>query len=217
MPNEGDTVSPDHRKGGRFNRADATVLDPTSDGATWMNGIDLENETEVREQGLAGVVYRFERVWRAVAAIFMFAIMVIIVVDVASRYLLNSPLPWAFDVVSMYLMTGLFFLMLSDTLRVNVHVRVDMLYVKASPRARCLMDLATSLLALGVFAGILYTSVCTTWNSWSAGDVVTGAIPWPVWLSHAFIPLGISLLVARLLADVASNVALLVGRHHRDT
>jgi len=143
----------------------------------------------------------------------MFAIMVIIVVDVASRYLLNSPLPWAFDVVSMYLMTGLFFLMLSDTLRVNVHVRVDMLYAKAPPLARHFMDLVTSVLALGVFVGILYMSVRTTWSSWSAGDVLTGSIPWPAWLSHAFIPVGVALLVARLLVDVVVNVMSLVHRH----
>lgn len=178
-----------------------------------MHEIDTENQTEAPKCRVAGIVYRLEVIWRTIAAVFMFGIMVIIVVDVASRYLLNSPLPWAFDVVSMYLMVGLFFLMLSDTLRVNAHVRVDMLYARASPPARQFMDLVSSVLALGVFVGILSTSVRTTWDSWSAGDVLTGSIPWPAWLSHVFIPVGIALLVVRLLVDVLRNAVSLVDRH----
>lgn len=178
-----------------------------------MHEVDTENETIPTKRGIAGVVYRLERTWSAVAAVFMFAIMVIIVVDVASRYLLNSPLPWAFDVVSMYLMVGLFFLMLSDTLRVDAHVRVDMLYAKASPLARHFMDLVSSILALGVFIGILLTSARTTWNSWSAGDVLTGIIPWPAWLSHVFIPVGVALLVLRLFMDVLRSAVSLADRH----
>lgn len=175
-----------------------------------MNGTDIGNESG--EPASGGVVRRFERAWRAVAAVFLFAIMVIIVVDVASRYLLNAPLPWAFDVVSMYLMTGLFFLMLSDTLAVDEHVRVDILYAKAPARARRWMDLVSSVLALVVFALILYTSVRTTWSSWNAGDVLAGSIPWPAWLSHVFIPVGVALLVARLFLDVVCKSAALATR-----
>lgn len=179
-----------------------------------MNGTEVGNESSQPSSG--GAVPLFERVWRTVAAVFLFAIMVIIVVDVASRYLLNAPLPWAFDVVSMYLMTGLFFLMLSDTLAVDEHVRVDILYLKAPARARRWMDFVSSVLALVVFALILYTSVRTTWSSWSAGDVLAGSIPWPAWLSHLFIPVGVALLVARLFVDVVCKAAALAARDRGD-
>lgn len=172
---------------------------------------DIGNEPN--EPGGSGIVQLFERVWRTIAAAFLFAIMIIIVVDVASRYLLNSPLPWAFDVVSMYLMTGLFFLMLSDTLGANEHVRVDILYAKAPARARRWMDFVSSVLALTVFAAILSTSIRTTWTSWSAGDVLSGSIPWPAWLSHVFIPVGVGLLVVRLTVDVVLKSAALSGRN----
>lgn len=173
------------------------------------------HETEIEdngtETGLARIVYLTEIAWRAVSAVFMFAIMVIIVVDVVSRYLLNSPLPWAFDVVSMYLMVGLFFLMLSDTFRADGHVRVDILYAKAPPRLMRLMDLISSALALLVFGAITLTSASTTWNSWSAGDVLAGSILWPVWLSYVFIPLGVALLVARIIVDTLINITQLAA------
>ncbi|MCD6680771.1 MAG: TRAP transporter small permease [Burkholderiaceae bacterium] len=173
---------------------------------------DPEVDRQPDEQGAAGIVRLFERAWRTAASVFLFAIMIIIVVDVVSRYLLNSPLPWAFDVVSMYLMTGLFFLMLSDTLRADEHVRVDILYAKAPARARRWMDLVSSVLALAVFAAILCTSIRTTWSSWSAGDVVAGSIPWPAWISHVFIPLGVALLVLRLAIDVVRTATAIAGR-----
>jgi len=45
-----------------------------------------------------------EWLWMTVAAVIMFAIMIIVVVDVAARYFFTAPLTWSFDFISLYLM-----------------------------------------------------------------------------------------------------------------
>ena len=58
-----------------------------------------------------------ERAVTAVAATLSIAIMLIVTCDVALRYLFNSPLTWAYDLISLYLMAAVFFLVLGDAHR----------------------------------------------------------------------------------------------------
>ena len=57
-----------------------------------------------------------ERVCSGLAAAMLLAIMLIATLDVAMRYFLNSPLGWSYDLISLYLMAGMFFLAMSSTL-----------------------------------------------------------------------------------------------------
>ena len=54
-----------------------------------------------------------ERVCSGLAAAMLLAIMLIATLDVAMRYFLNSPLGWSYDLISLYLMAGMFFLAMS--------------------------------------------------------------------------------------------------------
>lgn len=159
-----------------------------------------------REAGWSGAAGRaiglLERVYTAIAAVFLFCIMLIIVSDVTLRYVFNSPLRWAFDLISMYLMAGVFFLSLSDTLANNGHVNVDVLYRRAPARARRFMNSVGCVLALLVFAGIAYQGGRGTWESLASGEVLAGNIAWPVWMSRVFVPLGAGLLLLRLLISL---------------
>ena len=62
------------------------------------------------------------RLSRIVAAAFMFAIMIIVFSDVIMRYAFNKPFSWAYDLISLYLMAGIFFLVLSEAYASNTHV-----------------------------------------------------------------------------------------------
>ena len=57
-----------------------------------------------------GIIAGIERLYRLVAATCLAAIMLIVAADVLLRYLFNAPLSWAFDLISLYLMAGVFFL-----------------------------------------------------------------------------------------------------------
>ena len=55
------------------------------------------------------------------------------------------------------------------------------------------------------------------WDAWTAGDVLEGAVAWPTWIAAALVPLGVGLLLARLLLSaVAHALSALTGRRWID-
>lgn len=67
--------------------------------------------------------------------------------EVFSRYVLNEPTLWAFEVG--YMVMGTHFLVgMAYTLRENEHVRVDLIYARLSPRLQALVDSFTYLVLL---------------------------------------------------------------------
>lgn len=147
--------------------------------------------------------------WGASAC--LFAIMIIVFADVAMRYLLNSPLAWSYDLISLYLMVGVFFLALSVTQRDQHHVRVDILAARCPPRARHAMELIGNALTAVVMFAILVRGSAKAWSNWHSDAVVAGAIPWPTWLTAVFVPIGVGLLLLRLLLSMWSRAAAIAG------
>lgn len=175
--------------------------------------------------GLAGTllgradraVATVERIWRLAASAALAAIMLIVAADVLLRYAFNAPLSWAFDLISLYLMAALFFLALSDTLRHHGHVAVDIFQYRLSDRTRHLCQAVALAAAAGAFAVILLLGAGKAWDAWTAGDVLEGAVAWPTWIAAALVPLGVGLLLARLLLSaVAHALSALTGRRWID-
>jgi len=154
-----------------------------------------------------------EKAGVVVAGVLMFAIMVVVVTDVVMRYFFNSPLSWSYELISLYLMVGLFFFSLSDTLAHDAHVAVDILHLYMAPRMRHAAELVGYVLAIPVFAAVCYLSAVTTWESFHGGDVLAGHIPWPTWLAQICVPLGVGVLVLRMaFRAVGHAVSLAAGR-----
>lgn len=153
-----------------------------------------------------------ESIWMAVASLALFAIMVIVFADVGLRYFFNAPLEWSHDLISLYLMVALFFLALSNTQAENHHVRVDIIFRHVSPCARHVMELIGYVLTAVVLAGILWQGSIKFWSSLRAGEVVAGNIPWPTWATAVFVPLGVGLLLLRLIFGACSLIAALANR-----
>lgn len=164
--------------------------------------MDATNHVGLRkaDRALRGL----ERAWMFVACVCLFAVMIIITVDVAARYLFKSPLAWSFDLVSLYLMPAIFFLALSDTLHKNHHVNVDILFPHISTRKAHVLGVVSGALATIVFAGITYVAAIHTWDDFKAGDVASGVIHWPSWVSSALVLLGTVLLLLRVVFRMAA-------------
>ena len=154
-----------------------------------------------------------ERVWRLAASAALAAIMLIVAADVLLRYAFNSPLSWAFDLISLYLMAALFFLALADTQRHHGHVAVDIVQYRLSDRTRHLCQAAALAATAAAFAVILVLGAGKAWEAWAAGDVLEGAFAWPTWIAAALVPLGVALLLARLLlSTIGHGLSALTGR-----
>jgi TRAP-type C4-dicarboxylate transport system permease small subunit len=149
-----------------------------------------------------------------VAAFMMFAIMVIVAADVAMRYIFNSPFPWAYDLISLYLMGALFYFALSRAFAEGAHISVDILQYSMSENLRRVCQIMIALIAALFFGTIAYLGLMRAIDDFSTGDATAGAILWPTWLSVAFVPIGSAMITVRLIFHaLAHTLSLSTGRN----
>ncbi len=151
-----------------------------------------------------------EKVTATIAAVLMFAIMIIVSADVVMRYVFNRPFSWTYDLISLYVMAGVFFLSLSNTYAVNGHVAVDILMPRFSILTRRLCMIVSNIVGLAIFIPIGWLGYQRALDNYVSSDVLAGAIPWPTWLSAVLVPIGAGLLSLRLLVHLVANVASVV-------
>lgn len=133
------------------------------------------------------------------------------------RYLFNySSNGWL--EIQWYMFAGIVFLGASQTLRLNEHVRVDLLYSAISDRARLWVDIVGIVVfLLPAMAYLTYMTVPFFLNSWHSQEISSnagGLILWPV---KMILPLGFFLLLLQGLAELAKRIAALVGVVKIDT
>ena len=100
----------------------------------------------------------------------------------------------------------------SKTLRLNGHVRVDLLYGLLPPRGQVWLDLV----CLGLFllpaalllAGMSWTVFAESWRIGEVSSNAGGLVRWPVKL---VLPAGFALLALQGLAEMARRAAMLAG------
>lgn len=131
------------------------------------------------------------------------ALTLLITWEVFSRYVLDHPHPWAFDV--MIMMYGAMFMMAGAyTLSKNGHVRGDVLYGFFPPRLQAGLDLALYLLFFmpGVFAlawaGYFYAA-----ESWAIKEIsnITSDGP-PIYPFKTIIPLAGGMLLIQGVVEI---------------
>jgi TRAP-type C4-dicarboxylate transport system permease small subunit len=145
-----------------------------------------------------------------IGSLMLFALMCIVVADVSMRYFLNSPLHWSFDVISNYLMPGLFFLAVSHTLKAHSHVAVDIVHNYVGTKTRYAFESIGSILAVPAFAICTWNATAVTVNDFQTGATATSGLPIPTWTVSLFLPLGFGLLTLRLVLNAAGYVLSLV-------
>jgi TRAP-type mannitol/chloroaromatic compound transport system permease small subunit len=100
----------------------------------------------------------------------------------------------------------------SKTLRLNGHVRVDLLYGLLTPRGQVWLDLVCLALfllpATVLLAGMSWTVFAESWRIGEVSSNAGGLVRWPVKL---VLPLGFGLLALQGLAEMARRVAMLSG------
>ena len=131
---------------------------------------------------------------------------------VMMRYVLGLGSIWLQESI-LYFHAGLFLLAAAWTLRDNGHVRVDVFYADASPRAKAWVDLLGTLLLLLPFTGaILWFSLPYVARSWAILERSREASGLPlVFLLKTLIPVFAVLLVLQGVAQIVRCVAALRG------
>jgi TRAP-type mannitol/chloroaromatic compound transport system permease small subunit len=103
-------------------------------------------------------------------------------------------------------------------LKVNEHVRVDVLYMLRSGRGKAIIDLLGLIVFfMPVCVAMVYLSlniVIDSWNQQEMSSSAGGLIRWPV---KALIPIGFALLSVQGIAEIIKRVAFLRGTYDMDT
>lgn len=103
-------------------------------------------------------------------------------------------------------------------LKLNEHVRVDVLYGLLSPRRKAWVDVFGLLLFLlpvcWVFAAVSLPFAWEAWNSGERSSNAGGLLRWPV---KALLPLGFGLLIMQGVAELLRRVQFLQGNAALDS
>jgi TRAP-type mannitol/chloroaromatic compound transport system permease small subunit len=153
------------------------------------------------------------RLFGAIAALLVIALVVLMLYDVLLRYAFNAPTTWGND-MNTWLMGASFILSIAYAMSTDSHVRVDLLYSPDTrPRIRY-FDL------VGLTFIILPTVVWVTWGLWGhftdalrtgerSGSGGWNPIVWPFKL---ILFVGFAIFALQIAAEIIKRVASLAGK-----
>jgi len=153
---------------------------------------------------MAALINLVERLALLLAVICVAAIMFIVSYDAFARYVFRAPLPWAFDVVSFYLLSASVFFAASAAFRSGDHINIDLFRAGFRPAIRARIDSIWCMLAAVAFGIITYGSVLEAMKALRRGSFLTGYILWPAWIPYAIIATGCAVLTLRLILQSLS-------------
>jgi TRAP-type C4-dicarboxylate transport system permease small subunit len=160
---------------------------------------------------LRRVIDRIDDVLMVIGCLMLFALMFVVVGDVVLRYLFNAPLQWSYEVISSYLMPGLFFFAASHTLKAHAHVAVDIVHNYVGRRSRYVLEALVSVLAAPVFLLCAVVSARNTLDDLQTAASSTSGLALPTWTVSVMLPLGFGMLTLRLILNAIGYVATLVS------
>lgn len=145
-----------------------------------------------------GFVGEFVAYW-AVIAVFAYYY------EVIARYMFNSPTNWVHE--GMFLMFGMQYLLSGAyALKVDAHVRVDVIYMHLSDRGKVITDLITSISFFIFTIALLWTGWIFFMDSYSVWEVSFTEWQIQYWPVKFAIPLGAALLLVQGLSRLAKDI-----------
>lgn len=133
--------------------------------------------------------------------------------EVIARYIFNSPTIWAHE--SMFLLFGMQYMLAGGfCLRENAHVRVDVIYMYMSPRARAISDVVTSSFFFIFTVSLLATGWIFFYDSFVIGQV--SHTEWEIshWPVKFALPLGGVLIFLQGLARLLRDLTIAFGKNN---
>ena len=159
---------------------------------------------------IRSIVKAIDAISETSAKIIIWLVMVLTVVigyEIFSRYVLNQPTKWSFDLS--YMIGGTFFLLGEAwTLKNKHHVRIDILYNRFSPKTKALIDAAMYLvLFFPLWGGLLYALIPYVAFSWEIGEKSMQGYWQPIiYPFKMMMPIGVGLLLLQGIAEFLRNI-----------
>jgi TRAP-type mannitol/chloroaromatic compound transport system permease small subunit len=135
-------------------------------------------------------------------------IMTILLFEVALRFVLNSPTIWAHE-LSMHFFGAYSVLAGAYVLLHDQHVKIDIIYLRFSPRGRAILDVVTYMLFFLFIAIMLRYGYMIAWRAIQLKQTVSPS-PWgsPIWPTKCMVPLAAFLILLQGLANFIRSLKL---------
>jgi len=137
-------------------------------------------------------------------------LMGVVCFDVLMRYFFNAPTVWAFELAQILGSTA-YLLSWGEVERVNMHLRVDLFYVKCSPRWQALIDtLGTVIAWYPVYVVYMITGGKWAIRAWRVNEVMVESYWYPpAGPTRTLILIGFTLACAQITVNLIKNIHLL--------
>lgn len=144
------------------------------------------------------------------AAYLIYPGMLVLVYEVAARYLFNAPTIWAHG-VSQRIFAVYFVLGAPYVLLRNGHIRMDMFYSRFSPRIRAIIDLITSPMLLATIFVLVYFGWDFAWTSLKALEKDSTPLHAPLYIVKIWIPITGVLLLLQAFTNFCRDILTVVS------
>lgn len=162
---------------------------------------------------VSNTIDRISHAAAVVAAVLCFASCFISAANALSRYLLDASSN-AWLEIQWQMFAGTFLLGAAWVLKLNEHVRIDLVYGNLSTPARAWVDVFGFLFLFFPFC-LLMLDMTVPWflRSFWSGEISANAGGLPVWPVKGLLPIGFTLLLLQGISELIKRIALLSGKH----
>jgi TRAP-type C4-dicarboxylate transport system permease small subunit len=150
------------------------------------------------------VTKTLNRLLLAAAVVALAAMMLLIAMDVLLRYLLNSPIPGAFELTE-YLMAVLVPFSIAFCAEQKRHVAVDFVYARFTKRTRDFVDLLTCVITILFLSVIVWQSVLYVGDQF-ASRVTSAVLKIPAYPFVVPITIGLAVFTLVLCAELYESL-----------
>lgn len=152
------------------------------------------------------LIVSINRILLAIGAMAATLMMLLVIADVLSSYLLGRQIQNSFEIVAFYLMVALVFLPMGSVELSHEHISTD-LVVQAMPASvRLGLYVISQLIGAAFVALLCYQSGIDALQSYARNEMVMGTTMLVTWPSRFFLPVGFGFLVICLLTNAATAI-----------
>jgi TRAP-type C4-dicarboxylate transport system permease small subunit len=149
---------------------------------------------------------RIDEAFFFLAKIGVFLMMLLTTIDSLGRYFFHHPIAGAYEFSEKYLMVAIVYLSISYVMKLDGHIRVDIVIEKFPVKIQNALNSIYYLLGAGLMFVIGYQGMLATLEAWENNYVGAGVIAWPTWASVIFVPIGTYMFALRLIFMCISNI-----------
>lgn len=138
-------------------------------------------------------------------AVWIVAIMLLIMCDVLGRNLWNQPIAGTAEIVK-HSLVGITFFQIAHVLMEGRHIRSTVILERLSPKGRVGVEIVASVLGIIIFGLLFYAELGPTWKSIARGDYESDLLKIPTWPTHVIILIGSLLMVIQFGKTITDRI-----------